>query len=243
MAHQQKWLSGRVNGYTSGTLENNWNEERFDIKYLKESKPIPSQFNHFYTTTYTDLCSNKSNIGNATDSAVTAARHRTPGFPGHQPELDMDSQKKRLNTYETDHRVNYLDPRLKKFSFDLNQMISNEINAKGGEHQQQVTVEIQNSSTTSAPIVQLEKVFADDPISRVFKATLNSKVIPVIETVKPQPTTTITVSPVVSQASICEEEREDLSNFDKLMIQINRKKSGRAEPTEQQKKSVHWEDQ
>jgi hypothetical protein len=43
MAHQQKWLSGRVNGYAPGTLENNWNEERFDIKYLKESKPIPSQ--------------------------------------------------------------------------------------------------------------------------------------------------------------------------------------------------------
>jgi hypothetical protein len=43
MAHEQKWLSGRVNGYTPGTLENNWNEERFDLKYLKESKPLSSQ--------------------------------------------------------------------------------------------------------------------------------------------------------------------------------------------------------
>jgi hypothetical protein len=155
----------------------------------------------------------------------------------------MDSQKKRSNTYETDHRVNYLDPRLKKFPFDLKQMISNEVKSKESAHQQQVTFEIQNSNTASAPIVQLEKVFADDPIARVFKATLNTKVIPVIETVKPQPIATIAVSPVVSQAPISEEERDDLSNFDKLMIQINRKKSGRAEPTEQLTKSVHWGDQ
>ena len=32
-----------VNGYTHRTLENNWNEDRFDIKYLKESRPLPSQ--------------------------------------------------------------------------------------------------------------------------------------------------------------------------------------------------------
>ena len=43
MTSQQKWLNGRVNGYTPGTLENNWKEERFDIKYLKESQPLPSQ--------------------------------------------------------------------------------------------------------------------------------------------------------------------------------------------------------
>jgi hypothetical protein len=154
----------------------------------------------------------------------------------------MNSQKKRSNTYETDHRINYLDPRLKKFPFDLNQMISNEVKAKEA-HQQQVTFEIQNSNTASAPIVQLEKVFADDPIARVFKATLNTKVIPVIEAVKPQSIATISVSPVVSQVPINEEERDDLSNFDKLMIQINRKKSDRAEPAEQHTKSVHWGDQ
>ncbi len=42
-AHQQKWLNGKTNMYTPGTVENNWNEERYDIKYLKEHRPLPSQ--------------------------------------------------------------------------------------------------------------------------------------------------------------------------------------------------------
>ena len=31
---------GWKNGYNIGVLENNWNEERFDTKYLKEIKPV-----------------------------------------------------------------------------------------------------------------------------------------------------------------------------------------------------------
>ena len=30
------------NRYTVGTLENNWNEERYDAKYIREIKPITS---------------------------------------------------------------------------------------------------------------------------------------------------------------------------------------------------------
>ena len=30
-------------GFTSETLNGNWNEERYDIKYMAKKKPIPSQ--------------------------------------------------------------------------------------------------------------------------------------------------------------------------------------------------------
>ena len=33
---------GFINGYKPNTLENNWNEERFDLKHVKELKPMPS---------------------------------------------------------------------------------------------------------------------------------------------------------------------------------------------------------
>ena len=36
--------SGWKNGFNKGVLENNWNEERFDTKYIKEMKPITNVF-------------------------------------------------------------------------------------------------------------------------------------------------------------------------------------------------------
>lgn len=38
-----KFLGGFVNGYQITTLENNVDEDRFDLKYQKEHKPIPSE--------------------------------------------------------------------------------------------------------------------------------------------------------------------------------------------------------
>jgi hypothetical protein len=46
-AQQQKWPSDRINIYTLGTLENNWNEERYDLKYLKEHHALPSPVGSF----------------------------------------------------------------------------------------------------------------------------------------------------------------------------------------------------
>ena len=33
---------GFINGYKVNTLENNWNEDRFDLNYVTEHKPILS---------------------------------------------------------------------------------------------------------------------------------------------------------------------------------------------------------
>ena len=36
---------GWTNGYKVNVLENNWNEERFDSRYIKETKPILNVIN------------------------------------------------------------------------------------------------------------------------------------------------------------------------------------------------------
>ena len=36
------FIGGFVNGYNVATLEKNWNEDRFDVKYTKEHKPLSS---------------------------------------------------------------------------------------------------------------------------------------------------------------------------------------------------------
>lgn len=38
--------------YSSDTLIGNWNEERFDVSKLAQSKCLPSQHNHYFETTY-----------------------------------------------------------------------------------------------------------------------------------------------------------------------------------------------
>ena len=67
----------------------------------------------------------------------------------------------------------------------------------------------------------------------------------VIQPVESKPIETAPSAPVTTQAPTSD-ERNDLSNFDKLMITINRKKSARTEqnePAEKQAKSVHWSDE
>ena len=38
--------------YSSDTLIGNWNEERFDVTKLAQSKRLPSQYDHYFETTY-----------------------------------------------------------------------------------------------------------------------------------------------------------------------------------------------
>ncbi|XP_015769560.1 PREDICTED: UPF0686 protein C11orf1 homolog [Acropora digitifera] len=38
--------------YNTSTLIGNWNEQRFDINRISKPKPIPSQYNHYFETTY-----------------------------------------------------------------------------------------------------------------------------------------------------------------------------------------------
>merc|ERR1711979_186048 len=39
-------------GYSSKTLNGNWNEQRFDIRHEKMAKRLPSQYEHYFDTTY-----------------------------------------------------------------------------------------------------------------------------------------------------------------------------------------------
>lgn len=38
--------------YSSDTLIGNWNEERFDVSKLAQPKRLPSQYDHYFETTY-----------------------------------------------------------------------------------------------------------------------------------------------------------------------------------------------
>jgi hypothetical protein len=62
-----------INGYTPETLENNWVEDRFDIKYLRDSKPLQSQYNHYYQSSYKLATSNVEKLSFPTQNAVTAS--------------------------------------------------------------------------------------------------------------------------------------------------------------------------
>ena len=38
--------------YTAGTLIANWNEDKYDIRSMSKCSPLPSQYDHYYITTY-----------------------------------------------------------------------------------------------------------------------------------------------------------------------------------------------
>lgn len=40
--------------YSEGTLIYNWNEDKFDVRSMSKLVPQPSQFDHYYQSTYRD---------------------------------------------------------------------------------------------------------------------------------------------------------------------------------------------
>ncbi len=38
--------------YSDDVLIGNWNEERFDVRHVSESVSLPSQYDHYFETTY-----------------------------------------------------------------------------------------------------------------------------------------------------------------------------------------------
>lgn len=50
---QSKWSANTARGrYSSDTLIANWNEERFDVSKLAKPKRLPSDYDHYFETTY-----------------------------------------------------------------------------------------------------------------------------------------------------------------------------------------------
>uniref|UniRef100_M3ZAC8 Cilia and flagella associated protein 68 n=2 Tax=Nomascus leucogenys TaxID=61853 RepID=M3ZAC8_NOMLE len=75
------------NTYSNRTLMGNWNQERYDLRNIVQPKPLPSQFGHYFETTYDTSYNNKMPLS-------THRFKREPHwFPGHQPELDPPRYK------------------------------------------------------------------------------------------------------------------------------------------------------
>ncbi|XP_003923770.1 cilia- and flagella-associated protein 68 isoform X1 [Saimiri boliviensis] len=75
------------NTYSNRTLMGNWNQERYDLRNVVQPKPLPSQFGHYFETTYDTSYNNKMPLS-------THRFKREPHwFPGHQPELDPPQYK------------------------------------------------------------------------------------------------------------------------------------------------------
>ncbi|XP_075046207.1 cilia- and flagella-associated protein 68 [Mixophyes fleayi] len=72
----------KEDSYSNKTLIGNWNQERYDLCKIEERKPLPSQYAHYYKTTYSDGYSRKN------DSMRQVFKREPHIFPGHQPELN-----------------------------------------------------------------------------------------------------------------------------------------------------------
>ncbi|XP_076781274.1 cilia- and flagella-associated protein 68 isoform X1 [Arvicanthis niloticus] len=75
------------NSYSDRTLVGNWNQERYDLKNIVKPKPLPSQFGHYFETTY------DANYNRKTPQPVHRFKREPHWFPGHQPELDPPQYK------------------------------------------------------------------------------------------------------------------------------------------------------
>ncbi|KAM4702981.1 cilia- and flagella-associated protein 68 [Rhinophrynus dorsalis] len=92
--------------YSNKTLMGNWNQERFDLRKLEERKPLPSQYDHYYQTTYS--CEYPKM------NTVTRVLKKEPHvFPGHQPELiPPEYRTPRKSCYTIDYGSHCLPPRV-----------------------------------------------------------------------------------------------------------------------------------
>ncbi|CAF0778179.1 unnamed protein product [Rotaria sp. Silwood1] len=92
--------------YSNQTLIYNWQEERADIKNERIQKPLPSQYDHYFPTTYE--CAYGTIRGDPPRPEVRNLElPRNYAFPGHQPEFDFPEMKASVNTYVTEYRAGY----------------------------------------------------------------------------------------------------------------------------------------
>ncbi|XP_018419523.1 PREDICTED: UPF0686 protein C11orf1 homolog [Nanorana parkeri] len=69
----------KEDSYSNKTLLGNWNQEHYDLRKLEERKPLPSQYAHYYKTSYS---------ADYTRNGGSAVRQVPHVFPAHQPELE-----------------------------------------------------------------------------------------------------------------------------------------------------------
>ncbi|XP_077105925.1 cilia- and flagella-associated protein 68 isoform X3 [Ranitomeya variabilis] len=69
--------------YCHKTLIGNWNQERYDLCKLEQRRPLPSQYAHYYETSYNVDC-----LRNGGPAERQVFRREPHVFPGHQHELN-----------------------------------------------------------------------------------------------------------------------------------------------------------
>ncbi|XP_069804431.1 cilia- and flagella-associated protein 68 [Dendropsophus ebraccatus] len=72
----------KEDAYRNKTLIGNWNQERYDLRKLEERKPLPSQYAHYFETSY-----NAEYLRNSGSEGRQVLKRQPHVFPGHQPEL------------------------------------------------------------------------------------------------------------------------------------------------------------
>ncbi|KAI6647320.1 hypothetical protein LOD99_12317 [Oopsacas minuta] len=104
--NQNKWMSNtKQTSYSTNTLIGNWYEDVFDIKNLAKSKCVPSQYNHYFETTYRkDISKERPPV------PKVLAQYRQPeaaAYPAHQPILDTSRAKAEYNSYISSYSSAY----------------------------------------------------------------------------------------------------------------------------------------
>ncbi|XP_020031330.1 cilia- and flagella-associated protein 68 isoform X2 [Castor canadensis] len=92
------------NSYLNRTLMGNWNQERYDLKKIVQPKPLPSQFGHYFETTY------DANYNSKIPLSTHRFKREPHWFPGHQPELDPPRYK---CTEKSTYMNSYSKPQIK----------------------------------------------------------------------------------------------------------------------------------
>ncbi|XP_027267961.1 UPF0686 protein C11orf1 homolog isoform X2 [Cricetulus griseus] len=91
-------------------ITGNWNQERYDLKNIVKPKPLPSQFGHYFESTYDTSYNSKK------PQSAHRFKRDAHWFPGHQPELDPPHYK---CTEKSTYMSSYSKPQPSHYSWCL----------------------------------------------------------------------------------------------------------------------------
>lgn len=104
--------TNKETSYNNATFIGNWNEERFDNKFLVQAKPLPSPYGHYYETTYHQSYNFKPY------EVPKELKHlqvpNPKAFPGHQTETDSALCKSFYNSWQTTSRSSFVNPKIRE---------------------------------------------------------------------------------------------------------------------------------
>nr|XP_012325982.1 uncharacterized protein LOC105729625 isoform X3 [Aotus nancymaae]XP_012325983.1 uncharacterized protein LOC105729625 isoform X3 [Aotus nancymaae] len=95
------------NTYSNCTLMGNWNQERYDLRNVVQPKPLPSQFGHYFETTYDTSYNNKMPRSTHNKAAENILTHvplwACVNYP-HAELVSPEGQRRRQITQGTSHK-------------------------------------------------------------------------------------------------------------------------------------------